>query len=69
MVVDGTGQPQTIATFQRQTTDQIAYDARVAPLPGAGWTVVYNVNDPLHQQQNHTLYRGQFAAPNGLPAP
>ena len=69
MVVDGTGQPQTIATFQRQTADQIAYHARVAQLPGAGWAVVYSVNDPLHQQQNLTLYRGQFAAPSGLPAP
>jgi hypothetical protein len=69
MVVNGTGQPQNVATFQRQTADQIAYDARVAELPGAGWTVVYSVNDPIHQQQNFTLYRGQFAAPTGLPAP
>ena len=68
MVMDGMN-PQTVATFQARTSEQIAYDARVARLPGAGWTVVYSVNDPINQNQDFTLYRGQFAAPNGLPPP
>jgi hypothetical protein len=63
-----------VANAAFQNGDQIAYDARVAELPGgAGWTVVYNVNDPNpdHQKQNVTLYRGQFATPNAgvLPPP
>ncbi len=68
MVMNGTD-PQTVATFQARTVEQIAYDARVARLPGPGWTVVYSVNDPINQNQDFTLYRGQFAAPNGLPSP
>ena len=60
--------PVTTATFQKRTDDQIAYDAHIVNLPApAGWTVVYSVNDPIHQNQDFTLYRGQFAAPNGLP--
>ena len=62
-----------VATAQFQNDDQVAYDARVVDLPGAGWTAVYNVNDPdpEHQKQNVTLYRGQFATPNAgvLPTP
>jgi len=65
------------AQFQNPAADpqpQFAYDARVAELSGAaGWTVVYSVNDPHpeDQQQNVTLYRGQFATPIGgvLPPP
>jgi hypothetical protein len=68
MVMTGTS-PQSIATFQARTSDQIAYDARIAQLPGSGWTVVYSVNDPINQTQDFTLYRGEFAAPNGLPPP
>jgi hypothetical protein len=69
MVMNGAN-PQTIATFQRRSSKQIAYDARITQLPGgAGWTVVYSANDPVNQQQDFTLYRGQFAPPNGLPAP
>jgi len=68
MVVTGV-QPQTVATFTRSTTQQIAYDARVAPLTGPGPTVVYSVNDPINQQHDFRLYRGEFATPNGLPAP
>src|SRR5262249_15732160 len=67
LVVDGAGQPRNVATFARRTTDQIAYDARIAQLPGgAGWTVVYNVNDPNRQQHDYPHYRGEFAAPSGL---
>jgi hypothetical protein len=60
-------QPSNAATFQRRTNEQIAYDARIANLPGSGWTVVYSANDPVNQQQDFTLYRGQFAAASGLP--
>lgn len=69
MVVDVTGAPQTIATFQRRTADQIAYGAMIAQLPGAGWTVVYSSNDPIRQWNDFTLYRGEFATPTGLPSP
>jgi hypothetical protein len=63
-----------VATAQFQNGNQFAYDSRVAELTGAaGWTVVYNVNDPNpdHQKQNVTLYRGQFATPAAgvLPPP
>jgi hypothetical protein len=71
MVMNGTN-PRTVATFHNQTSNQIAYDARIAPLSGgAGWTVVYSRNDPdpAAQQQNWTLYRGEFEAPTGLPSP
>ena len=60
-------QPAATATFQKRTNDQTAYDAHIVNLPGAGRTVVYSVNDPINQQQDFTLYRGEFAAPNGLP--
>jgi hypothetical protein len=53
-----------VATAQLRS-GQYAYDARTVKLPGAGWTVVYNVNDPNHNRQDVTLYRGQFAPPNG----
>jgi hypothetical protein len=69
MVMDVTGQPQTVATFQRRTADQIAYGAMIAQLPGAGWTVVYSANDPIRQWNDFTLYRGEFAPPVGLPSP
>jgi hypothetical protein len=62
-------QPATTATFQARASQQIAYDAHIVNLPGAGWTVVYGVNDPVNQNQDFTLYRGQFAAPSGLPSP
>jgi hypothetical protein len=62
-------QPSNVATFQPRTADQFAYDARIANLPGASWTVVYSVNDPINQTQDFTLYRGQFATPSGLPSP
>jgi hypothetical protein len=62
-------QPSNVATFHRRTSDQLGYDARIANLPGSGWTVVYSANDPINQQQDFTLYRGQFSAPSGLPSP
>jgi hypothetical protein len=62
-------QPSDVATFQARTSGQIGYDARIANLPGANWTVVYSVNDPINGQQDFTLYRGEFATPSGLPAP
>ena len=50
---------------------QIAYDARIAQLTGAGWTAVYSVNGDPHNTEDVRLYRGQFAAPNPgvLPPP
>jgi hypothetical protein len=69
MVLTGNGQPQNVATFQRRTADQLAYGARIAPLPGAGWTVVYSVDDPIRQWDDFTLYRGGFKAPIGFPPP
>jgi hypothetical protein len=69
MVMNGT-EPETIATFTRRSANQIAYDARVAQLAGgADWTTVYSSNDPEGQRNDFTLYRGEFAAPSGLPAP
>jgi hypothetical protein len=62
---DGTA--HAVATFQKRTNDQFAYDAHIVNLPGAGWTVVYGANDPNGQRLDFTLYRGQFASPNGLP--
>ena len=62
-------QSTTTATFQPRTSQQIAYDAHIVNLPGASWTVVYSANDPYSQNQDFTLYRGQFAAPNWLPSP
>ena len=62
-------QATTTATFQPRTTQQFAYDAHVVNLPGASWTVVYSVDDPYNQNQDFTLYRGQFATPSGLPLP
>lgn len=43
---------------------QIAYDARLANLTGAGWTGVYSVNGDPHNNEDVRLYRGQFATPN-----
>jgi hypothetical protein len=60
-------QPGNVATFQKRTSAQIGYDARIAQLPGADWTVVYSANDPEGQFSDWTLYRGQFATPNALP--
>jgi hypothetical protein len=69
MVVDVTGEPQTVATFERRNADQIAYGATITQLPGAGWTVVYSANDPNSGFSDFTLYRGEFATPAGLPPP
>jgi len=69
-VENADGAPHAIATFPPKTNNQFAYDARIVQLPGpAGWTVVYGANDPNGQKLDFTLYRGQFATPNGLPPP
>jgi hypothetical protein len=66
-VMNGTN-PQTVATFQKRSPNQIAYDARTASVSGgAGWTVVYSANDPDGQFSDWRLYRGEFANPNGFP--
>jgi hypothetical protein len=65
-VMDGTT-PRNIATFQKRSANQVAYDARTTTLTGAGWTTIYSVNDPNGQLSDWTLYRGQFATPNGFP--
>lgn len=60
-----------VAMFEDRTTNQIGYDARIVDLPGPRWTVVYNVNDPIDQWDDFTLYRGEFSVPNAgvLPSP
>jgi hypothetical protein len=66
-VMDGTN-PRNIAVFTKRSANQVAYDARTASLSGgAGWTVVYSANDPDGQFSDWTLYRGEFATPNGFP--
>jgi hypothetical protein len=66
-VMDGTN-ARNIAVFQKRSQNQIAYDARTVPLSGgAGWTTVYSANDPNAQFSDWTLYRGEFATPNGFP--
>jgi len=52
-----------VATNTPQSSGQLAYDGRMANLPGAGWTVVYGVNDPVNNTQNVDLYGGRFATP------
>jgi hypothetical protein len=52
-----------VATNTPQSSGQFAYDGRMANLPGAGWTVVYNVNDVDNNTQNVDLYGGRFATP------
>jgi hypothetical protein len=68
LVMNGT-QPRDVATFQKRSPDQIAYDAHIENLAGSGWTVVFSANDPHRGWQDFTLYRGEFRAPVGLPAP
>jgi hypothetical protein len=42
---------------------QFAYDARAVDLRGAGWTIVYNVNDPVAVATDPTVYGGRFVRP------
>ena len=42
---------------------QFAYDARAVDLRGAGWTIVYNVNDPVGVATDPTVYGGRFVRP------
>ena len=42
---------------------QFAYDARAVDLDGAGWTIVYNVNDPVAVATDPTVYGGRFVRP------
>lgn len=66
-VMNGTS-PRTIMTFTERSSDQLAYDARIARLQGTpGWTIVYSVNSPSLGWQDWTYYRGEFKAPSGLP--
>jgi hypothetical protein len=66
MVTNGTD-PRIIATFQKRSPDQFAYDARTMLLTDAGWTVVFSANDPYRLGSDWTLYRGEFRSPNGFP--
>jgi hypothetical protein len=42
---------------------QFAYEPRAVDLGPAGWTVVYNVNDPVAIAADPTVYGGRFVAP------
>ena len=42
---------------------QFPYDARATNLPGIGWTVVYNVNDPVGVATDPSVYGGRFVQP------
>jgi len=68
---DGPWQYLGVVATEVVQQGQIAYDARVADLTGAGWTAVYSVNGDPHNTENVRLYRGQFATPNAgvLPPP
>jgi hypothetical protein len=52
-----------VANHTPESSGQLSYDARIANLPGAGRTVVYNVNDPENYTQNVHLYGGRFVPP------
>lgn len=43
---------------------QFAYEPRAADLGPAGWTVVYNVNDPVAIATDPTVYGGRFVTPS-----
>jgi hypothetical protein len=64
-VMDGLTE-RRVATWTARTPDQIAYGATLVALPGAGRTVIWSVND-LNMGADHTLYRGEFHVPSGLP--
>jgi hypothetical protein len=42
---------------------QFAYEPRAVNLGPAGWTVVYNVNDPVAVATDPTVYGGRFVTP------
>ncbi len=52
----------TVATATLQP-GQFPYDARATDLPGVGWTVVYNVNDPVAVAADPHAYGGRFVQP------
>ena len=57
---------QPIGTVATAVTSggQYAYDARAVDLGRAGWSVVYNVNDPVAVATDPSVYGGRF-----VPAP
>jgi hypothetical protein len=52
-----------VANHTPESSGQLSYDGRIADLPGAGLTVVYNVNDAENNLNNVDLYGGRFVAP------
>jgi hypothetical protein len=52
-----------VATATR-SAQQFAYAARAVDLGGAGWAIVYNVNDPSAAAPDQSTYGGRF-----VPAP
>ena len=42
---------------------QFAYEPRAVDLGPAGWTVVYNVNDPIAIETDPSVYGGRFVTP------
>jgi hypothetical protein len=43
--------------------EQFAYDAHAVDLRGAGWTIVYNVNDPVAVATDPTVHGGRLVRP------
>jgi hypothetical protein len=54
---------QGTAALAHTVAPQFAYDARVVDLGPAGWTVIYNVNDPDGPAPDLERYGGRFAVP------
>ena len=59
----GPWQPRGTLVTASVTGGQFAYEPRAADLGPAGWTVIYNVNDPVAVATDPTVYGGRFATP------
>jgi hypothetical protein len=60
---EGPWRPQGTLVTASLTGAQFAYQPRAVDLGPAGWTVVYNVNDPVAIATDPTVYGGRFATP------
>jgi hypothetical protein len=60
----GPWRPQGTLVTASLTGAQFAYEPRAVDLGPAGWTVVYNVNDPVAVARDPSLYGGRFATPS-----
>ena len=59
----GPWQPRGPLVTASITGAQFAYEPRAADLGTAGWTVIYNVNDPVAITTDPTVYGGRFVTP------